>query len=605
MSLRSRIALLALLTGVGAAGCGGSPEPAPRYNLVFVLSDALRAYSLELYGYPRETAPNLTALAADGLVFEDHLVSYPATPYSVSQMFTGRFRSPDVMNTAHVGTPVRALGDDLLVLPRELQAAGYRTGIVTSHPWWADAPAIGFFDHQALLDPPPDDAYASVETFSDPVREFLDAAGDGEGGDPEPFFLYVHSMDTHGPLRPHPGLTPARSDGWPPMYDRYEGEIRYTDRWLGWLIDELRRRDLLDETIFVFTSDHGEELGEMGAGPWNWSHGYTVRRAQLHVPLVVRMPGGRPAGRVAETTRHLDLAPTLAELLLGGEDAGLDRFRLDGRSLAERFDPDGWRAPDPSEPPVTTPAWNERYRALHRGEMALHHDLWTDRYEAYRSVTNGYNYPADQPVDEAELPSGFRAELDRVQRRSLGEYLRLPPPPTPDGPVVVGVPAPATAAAAGGVTYHPDPADGLWTLVPGRRLVAGEGESPPPIEIGMPWIPGDYRVSVRLLDRPAESGPAAPFLVTIAGSGPGSNGGALEVDPRDAVPIEGAPSGRYLDLGQHRIGALFRVTVAAPEGRVAIQGFRFEPLGGGRGDGAAEAVDPELEERLRALGYVD
>ena len=104
------------------AGCGGGTEPAPRdeprYNLVFVLSDALRAYSLELYGYPRSTAPSLTALAAEGLVFEDHLVSYPATPGSVSQMFTGRFRSPHLMRATFLHAPARALGDDLLVLPR-------------------------------------------------------------------------------------------------------------------------------------------------------------------------------------------------------------------------------------------------------------------------------------------------------------------------------------------------------------------------------------------------------------------------------------------------------------------------------------------------------
>jgi arylsulfatase A-like enzyme len=584
---------LAAVTVVGAAtGCRRAEPPAPRYNLVFVLSDALRAYSLELYGYPRSTAPNLTALAGESLVFEDHLTSYPATPHSVSQMLTGRFRSPEVMNAAYFEAPVRALGEDLLVLPRELQAAGYETGIVTSHPWWKDAPALPFFDSRVLLDPPPDDAYASIEELSAPVGAFLDRAS-------EPFFLYVHSMDTHGPQRRHPGLTPAPSDDWPPVYDLYEGEIRYTDRWLGWLVDELRRRGLLETTLLVFTSDHGEEFGEMGPGPWNWSHSYTVRRAQLHVPLVIRLPGGSPAGRVAETTRHLDLAPTLVELLLGEGatpgGAGLSRFRLDGRSLAGRIGPGGWHGKEPSADPVTTPAWNARYLALHRGDLSLHHDLWEDRYHAYRTVTNAYNYPADRPIDEAELPPGFREELDRFHRRSLREYLALPPAPTRNEPVIVGVPAPATAAAAGTVSYHPSGEDGLWTLVPGRRLVAGAGERPPPIEVSMPWVPGVYRLAVRMLPAPEGGPPFAPFRVRVLGS----DRGAVEVDPAEA----GGPGGwEYLDLGVHRIGPVFRAEIAAPEGWVALRGFRFDPLDA---DGAAEAVDPELEERLRALGYVD
>jgi arylsulfatase A-like enzyme len=602
-----------LLLGLAAGACGGSepseldrPETtAARANVVFVLSDALRASSLELYGYPRSTAPNLTALAGESLVFEDHLVSYPATPGSVSQMFTGRFRSPHLMRATYLHAPVRAVGDDLLVLPRELRAAGYRTGIVTSHPWWHDAPALEWFDHQALLEPPGERPYAPIDAFSEPVRELLDRFGavGGDDGESAPFFLYVHSLDTHGPLYPHEGLTPPPSDEYPRIYDLYDGEIRFTDRWLGWLIDELRRRGLLDDTLFVLTSDHGEELGEMGPGAWNWSHGFTLRRAQLHVPLVIRLPGGRVTGRVAETTRHLDLAPTLVELLLGPE-AGLDRFRLDGRSLADRIGgnrPGGWRPAGPDEPPVPTPAFNERYRSLHRGDLALHHDLWTGRYETYRAVPDDRNYPRDQPVKEAELPAGFRRELDRFHRRSLREYYELPPAPMPSSPMIVGVPGPVPGTATGEVTYEAEPADGLWTLSPFHYLTAGADEVPAPIEVAMPWIPGSYQVAIRLARPPEGRVSLAPFRIEILGA----DAAPVEIDP-GTLEGEGADTderdGVYAELGTHRIGPFFRARITAPEGRVVIRGFRFTPLDA---EGRPAEPDPDLEKRLRALGYVD
>lgn len=579
-----------LLAAAACCASGCRETPAARPNLVVVLSDALRASSLDLYGYPRPTAPNLAALTGESLVFEQHLVSYPGTPFSVSQMLTGRFMSPLLMDATYVLAPVRAVPDDLFVLPRELQRAGYRTGIVTSHPWFTDeAPALRYFDHRAVVDPAPGEAYASIEALGGPVEEFLDAPADDR-----PFFLYVHSMDTHAPNRAHPGLRAPPSDDWPPQYDLYESEIRYTDRWLGWLIGELSRRGRLDDTLLVFTSDHGEELGEMGREIWNWSHGYTLRRAQLHVPLVVRLPGGAPADRVAETTRHLDLAPTLFELLLG-EDAEevLRRFRIDGASLAGRIGSGGWRPPEPGAPPVTTPAYTWRYWALHRGDLALHYDAWNDRYDAYRTVEGSFNYPLDVPVTEDDLPEGMRGELARLFRRAQREFVALPPARPGVDSVVIGVPGSVGGPAAGAVTYEPDPADGLWMLDPGRLLWAGPGESPPPIELSTPWAPGVYRVRIRLA-APREGREAANrFRARLPGAP------AVELD----AGATGEPGEEgWLDLGTHRIGDLFRIEISEPDGGVAIAGFGFQRAGA---EAEGEPPDEELEERLRALGYVD
>lgn len=590
--LRSGLVLALLF----AFSCGGNSEQSGvservRPNLVFVLSDALRASSLEIYGYPRATAPRLAALAEESLVFEDHLVSYPGTPFSVSQMFTGRFMAPMLMDATYVLTPVSAPGDDLFILPRELRAAGYRTGIVTSHPWFtASAPALEHFGSRALVAPTEGESYASIEALSAPVEEFLDDAG----GRDEPFFLYVHSMDTHAPYRKHADLTPERDPEWPPQYDLYESEIRYTDRWLGWLVDELAARGLLENTLLVFTADHGEELGEMGAGAWNWSHGYTLRRAQLHVPMVLRLPGGAHPGRVPETTRHLDLAPTLFELLVG-DRAGpiLERFRLDGESLAGRLGPDGWRSPPDGEP-VTTPAFTWRYWALLRGDLALHYDQWSDSFQAYRTVEGLFNYPLDQPVDEAQLAAGTRVELVGLYRRSWREVLAMRPAPV-RGPVVIGIPGTVGGEAIGAVTYERGRRDGAWTLDPGRLLAAFPTEDPPPIVLSTPWIPGTYRLKMRFSI--AEG--AAWRQSTVRVRFPGSD------DPPREISSSDADEQGFVDLGTREIGRLFRIELASPSGGLAVSQFAFEPVGAAGEGGADAAVDPELEERLRALGYVD
>ena len=115
-------------------GCTGrDTPPPPPYNIVVVLSDALRAASLPMYGYPRDTAPHLAALARESRLFATHLAHYPGTTTSLSQLFTGRLVPPLLLGNKAIAVPVDAIPPDLLVLPEVLRAHGYRTGIVTSH----------------------------------------------------------------------------------------------------------------------------------------------------------------------------------------------------------------------------------------------------------------------------------------------------------------------------------------------------------------------------------------------------------------------------------------------------------------------------------------
>lgn len=579
-TLAAAVSALALLLAAGA--CQRQEEP---LHLVVVLSDALRAPSLPFHGYPRDTAPHLAELAAESVVFERHLANYPATPTSVSQMLSGRLMAPLLMDHSYALAPVRAVEEDLLILPAALREAGYRTALVSAHPWFNKrARVLRHFEHQAVVDPAPGEAYAPFADLAGPTRQALDRLASGR----EPFFLYLHAMDTHGPFRRHEGFPAFDAGGeYPEVYDLYDSEILYTDHWVGWLIRELRDRGLLERTVFVFTSDHGEELGERGAEFWNRSHGYTLRRVQLHVPLLLRFPGGTHGGtRIREMTNHLDVAPTLLRLLDPG--AELDRYRIDGRDLSGRI-LNGWVDEGDG---VSTAAFTWRYWGLHRGDLELHYDQWRDEHTLYRVEASRFNYPWSSAVQAPEAEAALRQELERTRRVQSRESLRLPRSHEALGRIAIGVPTHVVDAAPGSPTFDPSPRDDRWFQDTVLRLEAAPGERPGPITLSTPWAPGVYRVRVRLSPGGLRQGFENRFRIRIGGAA----GEPVELDHRSATE----PA--LLDAGLHRIGSLFQVEISRPRGGVSLAGFVLE-LQGAEADG--EPLDPDLEERLRALGYVD
>ena len=369
-------------------GSSGEPGQAPagagsgdlRPNVIVYLVDTLRADRVGVYsgtgGIParpageRSLTPAVDAFAADGgVVFDEAIAQAPWTRPTVATLLTG------LGPLAHgVTTLEDRLADDALTLPEILRQAGYRTAAFSTnwHVTEATGMAQGFDDFIFL----PDAIHS--EAVERHVVRWLDEHREPAGPAREPFFLYVHTLDPHAPYEPPadlrrrfapeappdagsrayleriyaatgPGTAAERAELMAPIPALYDAEVAGADRGFGMLLDALRARGLYDDTLIVFLADHGEELGEHG----HLGHGYDLYRETLHIPWIVRLPGGeRPGGRahVAARVQQTDLLPTLLGALgvtAPADLPGVDLFAgspPSGRPAFSHLDYEGRRA---------------------------------------------------------------------------------------------------------------------------------------------------------------------------------------------------------------------------------------------------------------------
>jgi len=285
-------------------------------NLVLVVVDTLRADWTSPYGYSSDTAPELARWAARGILFEQIRAQSSWTKMSVASLMTSLWPHSHGIRTAKQG-----LAPGALTLAEVLQAAGYRTYAVQTNGWLHQS--FGFhqgFEHyvfptgRGARGVPAASLWAYADRVLDEAGRLIDAHPEGT-----PFFLYLHFMDVH-------------EYGSPNEFKRFgsgdEGHYLAAIRWVDDALERLRVRlddaEMLDETLVVLASDHGETFGENGVV----GHARNVLTSVLHVPLVFRLPFEVEPIRVSAQARNLDLAPTLLELLGIGVPASFE-----GRSL--------------------------------------------------------------------------------------------------------------------------------------------------------------------------------------------------------------------------------------------------------------------------------
>jgi arylsulfatase A-like enzyme len=320
-------------------------QPPPRWNVVLIVVDTLRADHLGIYGYDRGTSPRLDALARDSFVFERAISAAPWTRTSLATLFSSQ---EPAGHGVYSEWRKDRLAPGVPTMQRMMRNLGLRAEAIVTQPHYRfglDEDYDGF----TLL------GNGRAGMIYDRAIGFLDRYGD------EPFFLVVHNLDPHdgyeyregfserpesSTLRSTIDLSPAQvsgngilfdSPGHVPkplapdqlaeLIDNYDGEIRYLDHHVGRFLDALAARGLADDTIVVVTADHGEEFFDHG----DWWHGSSMHDELLHVPLIVHVPG-MGSGRIGDTVGLVDVWPTLADLV-GAEPPPSAR----GRSLVPRM----------------------------------------------------------------------------------------------------------------------------------------------------------------------------------------------------------------------------------------------------------------------------
>ena len=334
-----------------ALGCQRGPEAV---NVLLISIDSLRADHLHCYGHDAQTSPNIDRLASQSILFENAIADTTWTLPTHASLFTGlTSRVHRVTFDGHRIDPLRT------TLAEALSSAGHRTRGFYSGPYLH--PIFGFDqgfskgDYEGVLGPI---AYDDPEGFSDRdpreaarVRRELNQASHKTVTSPEltrkalafleeprdrPFFLFLHYFDVHYDYVPpeeiwrrfDPDYT-GNLTGVPFSNDRrihrdmperelqhlralYDGEIFFTDHYVGRLLDTLEELGLADETLVVLTSDHGEEFFEHGQK----GHRRNLYDETLKVPLIVRLPGSEGAGRRIQTqVAQIDVMPTILDLL--------------------------------------------------------------------------------------------------------------------------------------------------------------------------------------------------------------------------------------------------------------------------------------------------
>ena len=329
------VAAVALLHAALAVAFHAGPLAPERTNVIVLLVDALRADHLGCYGYARPTSPAIDALARDSVLFRQTIPASTFTKSSVASLFTGRYPFQHGVYWGNSRENADTITSDVLsaretTLAEVFRAHGYLTAawVQNSHLRGFMGFAQGFVDYH--------DQQGSIDRIDRLFGDWL--AGPGRR---YPFFTYVHYIDLHDPYRPPPPydsmfgryadvykgvdfsawgaflaavrkgerkLTPEEVAQLAAYYD---GEIRYVDERIGRLLARLKRLGLYDRSLIVLIADHGDAFYEHGF----ISHSTTPYEELVHVPLIVKLPGERLAGRVVTPqVRLVDLFPTLLDL---------------------------------------------------------------------------------------------------------------------------------------------------------------------------------------------------------------------------------------------------------------------------------------------------
>ncbi len=331
-----------------AAGCGPvdrSDTIAKRDVVVFLL-DAARADHFGCYGYAKNTTPNIDALAGSSVVFGSAISDAASTFPSVSALMTG-------MSTGKTQLlRTQALRKDLPTIAEKAMLAGYRTYAYSENPFVTKK--FGFnrgFQHfdQAFPHDTLKQLVGELPQFDSPARieQVLDWMAEESA---DPFFAYIHLLRPHNPYTPPKEFVErfaakadpavdggtehllemdrrgtASADELERTVELYDANLAYGDELFAVVMNGLRERGLLDNSIIVVLSDHGEGFLEHG----RMLHTSTVFDEMVHVPVIIHYPGGHDGMRLETPVQLSDVGIGLATIF----EQSADEIRPDGTAF--------------------------------------------------------------------------------------------------------------------------------------------------------------------------------------------------------------------------------------------------------------------------------
>ncbi len=400
-----------------AAACG-SGNSSDRPNVLFVVWDTVRADRCSVNGYERPTTPVLESVASSGVTYRNAWSPAGWTAPAHASMFTGlRPEKHGLLLDNRMD-----LDQSAVTLAELLDGAGYRTACLTNNMWIGPEFGIcqGFRWIETLADQV-EPGYPTCRWAHDQALELAKEARD-QGA---PFFIFLNLMEAHlnyTPFAPHeegfvrgdPGpelLAAGRAFDTPDavnhitgiervdpalvplLSDLYDAEIAGLDAEFANLVNGMAEAGLLENTLLIVASDHGENLGEHDL----YTHKISLHRTVRHVPLVLRLPGRFEGGRkVEDVVRLEDIFPTVLEVCGLEAPEGIDGETLLAKDISGRVSRAAWgrtggdlEVPE-SEPGVDLTPFTVSIRTVFDGRYHLIrdsggkvelYDLETDRQE--------------------------------------------------------------------------------------------------------------------------------------------------------------------------------------------------------------------------------
>jgi len=295
-----------------------------KLNFLLITIDTLRPDRLSCYSSGHQKTPNIDNLASRGTLFLKAFAHTSTTLPSHTNILLG---TTPLYHGVHENSNF-IVRDEFLTLAEHLKNHGYSTAaFVGAYPLDSRFGLAQGFDVY-------DDNYDIRRTEQREIGErkaeiVVKNALEWLNGQKSPWFLWIHCWDPHDPYEP--------PEPYKTQYEKhpYDGEVAYVDFVLGRLFRHLKENNLSNQTMIIFTGDHGESLGEHDEK----THGFFAYNSTIWVPLIISVPGVK-SGEVHQNVMHVDVFPTVCDVLKIEKPSFLQGISLlpalKGKKLPER-----------------------------------------------------------------------------------------------------------------------------------------------------------------------------------------------------------------------------------------------------------------------------